>query len=108
MREASLDISFNKPKILTLEMVKKTDRAITMGCGAEKVCPAAFVPAEDWQIEDPEGKPIEKVREIRDDIKARVKQLIKELINESLSDNPGKTLNQSESNSVSIESKGGE
>ena len=79
MREVGLDISSNKPKMLTPEMMKKADRAITMGCGAEKVCPAVFVPMEDWQIEDPEGKPIDTVRKIRDDIKNKVKILIKEL-----------------------------
>lgn len=108
MREAGLDISRQKPKALTLEMANTADRAITMGCGAEKVCPASFVPMEDWQIEDPEEKPIEKVREIRDEIKARVIKLVSELNNKSPLNNPGKTLNQSESNSVSIESKGGE
>ncbi len=79
MREAGLDISHHQPKLLTLEMMKSADKVITMGCGAEKVCPAAFIPMEDWQIEDPEGKPINKVREIRDEVKARIKRLIEEL-----------------------------
>ena len=72
MREAGLDISHKMPKLLTLEMMENADRVITMGCGAEKVCPASFVPTEDWQIEDPEGKPIEKVRQIRDIIRNKV------------------------------------
>ena len=79
MREAGLDISQQKPKALTFEMIENADRVITMGCGVEEVCPASFVPTEDWELEDPEGKPIEKVREIRDEIKARVEKLIKEL-----------------------------
>ena len=79
MREAGLDISQQKPKALTFEMIENADRVITMGCGVEEVCPASFVPTEDWELEDPEGKPIEKVREIRDQIKARVEKLIKEL-----------------------------
>jgi protein-tyrosine-phosphatase len=79
MREAGIDISRNKPKMLTPEMTKKADRVITMGCGAEKVCPAVFVPMEDWGIDDPEGKPAVEVRKIRDDIKNRVTRLIKEL-----------------------------
>ncbi len=79
MREAGLDVSTKKPKLLTLEMMNNADRVITMGCGAEKVCPASFVPTEDWQIEDPEGKPVERVRQIRDDIRNRVEVLIKGL-----------------------------
>ena len=79
MREVGIDISRQKPKLLTLEMVEGADRVITMGCGVEGVCPASFVPTEDWQLEDPEGKPIEQVRQIRDEVKARVAGLIKEL-----------------------------
>jgi len=79
MREASLDISQQKPKALNFAMIANADRVITMGCGVEEVCPASFVPTEDWELEDPEGKPIEKVREIRDEVKARVETLIKEL-----------------------------
>jgi arsenate reductase len=79
MREAGLDISHQKPKKLTLELIEKANRVITMGCGAENACPASFIPTEDWQIEDPEGKPIEKVRQIKDDIRNRVEALIKDL-----------------------------
>jgi arsenate reductase len=60
-------------------MVESADRVVTMGCGVEEVCPASFVPTEDWVLEDPEGKPIEKVREIRDEIKARVGKLLSEI-----------------------------
>jgi arsenate reductase len=79
MREVGIDISNQKPKLLTLEMLEGVERTITMGCGVEGVCPASFVPTEDWQLEDPEGKPIEKVRQIRDEVKARVEGLVKEL-----------------------------
>jgi arsenate reductase (thioredoxin) len=44
----------------------------------EETCPASLVPTEDWGIEDPEGKPVEEVRQIRDDIRNRVATLIKE------------------------------
>ena len=77
--EIGINISFQYPKILTPEMLKSADRVIVIGCGVEGVCPAAFVPIEDWQLEDPEGKPIEKVREIRDEIEAEVKELIEEI-----------------------------
>ncbi len=79
MREIGIDISGEKPKLLTVEMLEGVERVITMGCGAEGVCPASFVPTEDWQLEDPEGKPIEQVRQIRDEVKAKVEELIKEL-----------------------------
>jgi len=78
MRETGIDIRRQRPKELTLEMLEEADRVITMGCGAEEVCPASFVPTEDWALEDPEGKSIEEVRDIRDEIKARVERLIME------------------------------
>jgi len=72
MQEIDIDISGNKPKALTMEMLKQADRVVTMGCGVEGVCPASFVETEDWQLEDPKGKPIGEVRRIRDEIRARV------------------------------------
>jgi protein-tyrosine-phosphatase len=52
-------------------------------------CPTLFIPhVIDWEIEDPKGKPIEKVREIRDDIDRRVRQLAAELTKDSLQVKP--------------------
>ena len=79
MEETGIDISAQRPKMLTAGMVDGADKVITMGCGVEGVCPAAFVPTDDWQLDDPEGKPNEKVREIRDEIEARVKELINDM-----------------------------
>jgi len=79
MREVGIDISKNKPKPLTPEMIDQANLVITMGCGAEAACPASWVETRDWALEDPKGKPIEKVGEIRDEIKARVVKLLKEL-----------------------------
>ena len=79
MREVGVDIGNQKPKSLTLEMLESADRVITMGCNVAKACPASFVPTEDWELDDPEGKAIEEVRQIRDQIKARVEVLVKEL-----------------------------
>jgi len=81
MREIGIDISGNKPKALTIEMVEKADRMITMGCGAEAeaVCPASFIKTEDWALEDPKGKSLEQVRKIREEIKKRVTRLLSEL-----------------------------
>lgn len=77
MREAGIDISQNKPKLLTLEMMENIDRAITMGC--ETTCPITTVETEDWELEDPKGKSLEQVRKIRDEIKERVARLVAEV-----------------------------
>jgi len=76
MREVEIDISAARPKALTMEMLDQADRVVTMGCGVEGVCPASFVETEDWQLEDPKGKPLEEVRRIRDEIKAKVMKLL--------------------------------
>ena len=77
MKEIGIDISQQRPKALTLEMMEEADRVITMGCGVEETCPASFVPTEDWGLDDPEGRSLEEVRKIRDAIKARVETLVK-------------------------------
>lgn len=77
LREMGIDATHQKPKLLTQEMLKKADRVITMGCLAKDVCPAIFLPkTEDWGMEDPSGKPIEKFREVRDMIKGKVEELL--------------------------------
>ncbi len=84
MREVGIDISGNKPKALTLDMVEKASKLITMGCGADAggLCPASFIETEDWVLEDPEGKSLEQVRIIRDEIKKRVLKLNQDIIPE--------------------------
>ncbi len=80
MREVGIDISGRKPKLLTAQMLEEGSRVITMGCGVEAdLCPAGFVPAEDWGIEDPHGKPVERVRQIRDEIRAKVDALVRDI-----------------------------
>jgi protein-tyrosine-phosphatase len=81
MREVDIDIGGNRPKMLTMDMVEKADKMITMGCGAEAeaVCPATFIETEDWALEDPKGKSLEQVRKIRDEINERVTRLITEM-----------------------------
>jgi protein-tyrosine-phosphatase len=78
MKEIGIDISKQKPKLLTPEMTKEVDRIVAMGCGAD-FCPAPYVKAEDWKIEDPSGKSLEKFREVRDEIRRKVEKLIKEI-----------------------------
>ena len=83
MREKGIDISMNKPKLLTTKMAEEADKIITMGCSVEKICPAPLLKnVIDWALEDPQGKPIEQVRQIRDEIEKRVLKLIQDLDNQ--------------------------
>jgi arsenate reductase (thioredoxin) len=79
MAEWSIDLSREFPKPLTDDAVRAADVVITMGCG--DACP--IYPGkryEDWQLDDPAGKPIEQVRPIRDQIDRRVRQLLAQLV----------------------------
>ena len=79
MAEDGIDISTQTPKILTTESVQASDVVITMGCG--DACP--IFPGkryEDWELEDPAGKGIDTVRQVRDDIRTRVEALISDLL----------------------------
>ena len=78
MAEIGIDISDQRPKVLTTEAVEASDVVITMGCG--DACP--IFPGKrylDWQLEDPAGKGVESVRPIRDEIEGRVRGLLAEL-----------------------------
>lgn len=80
MREKGIDMSKNKPKLLTRQLVQEADVIITMGCEAQGFCLAPLLgKVVDWKLEDPKNKPIGKVREIRDEIERRVKKLISEI-----------------------------
>lgn len=75
MNELGVDLSGVKPQKLTKELAQTATLLITMGCGDE--CPV--VPGlrrEDWPLEDPKGKPLDRVREIRDDIARQVRLLL--------------------------------
>jgi protein-tyrosine-phosphatase len=77
MREADIDISNQKSKELTEDMIRNSSNIVNMGCVEKESCPTLFLQnLLDWNIEDPKGKPIEKVREIRDEIDQRVKELV--------------------------------
>ena len=81
MREKGIDISGNKPKLVNTQMIQEADVVIVMGCGAQGFCPAPLLKkVVDWELEDPKDKPIEKVREIRDEIGKRTKKLIDEIV----------------------------
>lgn len=79
MREVGLDISGSKPKALTQETLEQADLVVTMGCGTEGVCPAAFSETEDWHLDDPKGKSLAEIREIRDEIRTKVQMLLEKL-----------------------------
>ncbi len=80
MKEKGIDLSKNKPKLLTTKMAEEADKIITMGCSVEKFCPAPLLKnVIDWGLEDPKAKPIEAVRKIRDEIETRVLKLIAEI-----------------------------
>jgi arsenate reductase len=66
--------------LITAKMTNEVDLVVTMGCSSNGICPGLFfVPTMDWPLEDPKGKTLEKVREIRDDIERRVKELVANL-----------------------------
>ena len=76
MNEIRKDISKQKPKDLSEDMMRNSDKIINMGCMDNNFCPTLFIPKViDWGIEDPKGKQIEQVREIRDEIERRIKEL---------------------------------
>lgn len=82
MSEMGLDVSQNYPKPLTDDVVRASDVVITMGCGDS--CP--IYPGkryEDWELPDPDGQPLDAVREIRDQIHDRVKALVASLTKET-------------------------
>lgn len=77
MAEDGIDMAGHYPKLLNQEMVDHADRVISMGCGVDvEACPARFILSEDWGLDDPAGQPVERVREIRDEIRARVENLL--------------------------------
>jgi arsenate reductase len=78
MAEVGIDISRELPKSWTDETIRTADVIVTMGCG--DTCPV--FPGKryiDWELSDPAGRPIEEVRLIRDEIRARVEQLVTNL-----------------------------
>ena len=75
MREVGIDLDGIVPQKLTEDLARRAQVLVTMGCGdACPVIPGARV--EDWPLLDPKGQPLEIVRQIRDDIRAKVEDLI--------------------------------
>jgi arsenate reductase (thioredoxin) len=80
MKEVGIDISSQKSKIITEDMIRSSEKSVNMGCINKTECPMLFLNnVIDWGIEDPKGKPVDKVREIRDEIERRVKEIAQSL-----------------------------
>ncbi len=75
MRELGIDLSGAQPRLLTPEIAEGARLLVTMGCG--EACP--YLPGaeiQDWELEDPKGKPLARVRQIRDEVRRRVERLV--------------------------------
>ncbi len=77
MKERGIDLSEQESK--EVDFWDWADRLIVMGCDAEESCPALYVPKlENWDLDNPKGKPIDEYRRVRDLIEEKVRALIKE------------------------------
>ncbi|MBI3131799.1 MAG: arsenate reductase ArsC [Acidobacteria bacterium] len=77
MKEIGIDLSNAKPQLLTQELAEGAETLITMGCGDK--CPVVpGLKRGDWPLEDPKGKPVERVREIRNEVRDRVQALLQD------------------------------
>ncbi len=77
MREVGIDLSGGKPQKLTGELARSAAWLVTMGCGDE--CPVIpGVRRDDWRLPDPKGEPVERVREIREEVRRRVEGFVEE------------------------------
>ena len=77
MKEIGIDIDNKSPQNISQQMIDEAQISINMGCMDKESCPALFLKdVIDWQIQDPKGKSIKEVREIRDKIEQKVKDFI--------------------------------
>ena len=84
MGELDVDLGDRAPREVTPDELRAVDLVITMGCSASDVCPATWNgESRDWGLDDPHGRSIEAVREIRDEIEARVVALFDELLSKT-------------------------
>jgi protein-tyrosine-phosphatase len=80
MSEIGIDMTGQKSKAISESMVKSSTKTVNMGCMDKEVCPATMISKMiNWDLKDPKNQPIEKVREIRDEIEQKVKDLILQL-----------------------------
>lgn len=77
MRELGIDLAGVTPQKLTPELARGASWLVTMGCGDE--CPVVpGVSRDDWPLEDPKGKSVQRVREIRDEVRTRVAAFVEQ------------------------------
>jgi arsenate reductase len=76
MSEVGIDLSEARPSRLTSSMLADASHLVTMGCG--EACPVAppTIVREDWPLEDPKSKPLDRVRAIRDEIRSRIERML--------------------------------
>ena len=75
MGEVGIDLSAASTSKLTIEVAQRAQMLVTMGCGDQ--CPVVpGLKRDDWPLEDPKGKPLARVREIRDEIRRHVETLL--------------------------------
>lgn len=80
MQEVDIDLSDREPSEISQDEIADCDMVVTMGCSADGICPTTWRgDARDWSLEDPHGRPLEEVREIREEIRRRVDALVDEL-----------------------------
>ena len=78
MAELGIDLSSRVPALLTPDLAAWADVVVTMGCG--DACP--YIPGKryiDWDLPDPKGQPLERVREVRDQIATQIEALVADL-----------------------------
>lgn len=80
MQAVGIDISNRTPREITVEELQGSEYVVTMGCSAADVCPAGWAgDSQDWELNDPDGRPRDEVAAIRDEIERRVRALFEEL-----------------------------
>jgi protein-tyrosine-phosphatase len=85
MQEIGIDLGGRTPQPLTLQLAEVADVVITMGCGDQ--CP--YIPGKrylDWDLPDPQGRPLDEVRALRDEIAGRVQVLLRDLDSSAAND----------------------
>lgn len=77
MAELDIDLSRQTPRELSTEELNDCDIVATMGCSTLEL--DANTESRDWALADPHGEPLERVREIRNEIQSKVSGLFDEL-----------------------------
>jgi protein-tyrosine-phosphatase len=84
LAEVGISVDDRTPREIGREELLDVDMVLTMGCSAEGICPATWRgDARDWDLDDPDGRPLEEVRAIRDGVESRVAALFDELFGAS-------------------------